>query len=102
MFVAEANMLYLEAPIGVGFSYSTDPSSYESVNDRITGTTFGWDGEEFAHKTALFQKVYRSSSQTHFLNFSSIGCKTLFLGFKKESFRMGAPVYSFLSLFFPF
>ncbi|KAK3443406.1 serine carboxypeptidase-like 45 [Eucalyptus grandis] len=32
----EANMLYLEAPIGVGFSYSTDTSSYEAVNDKIT------------------------------------------------------------------
>lgn len=30
-------MLYLEAPIGVGFSYSTDTSSYEAVNDKITG-----------------------------------------------------------------
>ncbi|PKI57859.1 hypothetical protein CRG98_021762 [Punica granatum] len=34
----EANMLYLETPIGVGFSYSTDTSSYEAVNDKITGT----------------------------------------------------------------
>ncbi|KAM7269163.1 hypothetical protein ACFE04_024660 [Oxalis oulophora] len=33
----EANMLYLETPIGVGFSYSTDSSSYETVNDKITG-----------------------------------------------------------------
>ncbi|KAB2091057.1 hypothetical protein ES319_A03G164800v1 [Gossypium barbadense] len=32
----EANMLYLEAPIGVGFSYSADDSSYEAVNDKIT------------------------------------------------------------------
>lgn len=31
-----ANMLYLETPIGVGFSYSADFSSYKSVNDKIT------------------------------------------------------------------
>lgn len=32
----EANMLYLETPVGVGFSYSTNGSSYESVSDKIT------------------------------------------------------------------
>ncbi|KAL6969201.1 Serine carboxypeptidase-like 45 [Sarracenia purpurea var. burkii] len=32
----EANMLYLETPIGVGFSYSTDSSSYVAVNDKTT------------------------------------------------------------------
>ncbi|PPR85208.1 hypothetical protein GOBAR_AA35476 [Gossypium barbadense] len=32
----EANMLYLETPIGVGFSYSTNTSSYEAVDDEIT------------------------------------------------------------------
>lgn len=30
-------MLYLETPIGVGFSYSSDTSAYEGVNDKITG-----------------------------------------------------------------
>ncbi|XP_027352645.1 serine carboxypeptidase-like 45 [Abrus precatorius] len=29
-------MLYLETPVGVGFSYSTDTSFYEGVNDKIT------------------------------------------------------------------
>ncbi|KAJ6809962.1 serine carboxypeptidase-like 45 [Iris pallida] len=32
----EANMLYLETPAGVGFSYSSDSSFYESVDDKMT------------------------------------------------------------------
>ncbi|XXG41754.1 hypothetical protein AAC387_Pa01g2154 [Persea americana] len=32
----EANILYLEAPAGVGFSYSTDTSYYVGVDDNIT------------------------------------------------------------------
>ncbi|KAG0459598.1 hypothetical protein HPP92_022726 [Vanilla planifolia] len=34
----EANMLYLETPAGVGFSYSVDTSFYESVDDRKTAS----------------------------------------------------------------
>lgn len=34
---AEANMLYLESPAGVGFSYSANASFYDYVNDTITG-----------------------------------------------------------------
>ncbi|KAK8693028.1 hypothetical protein V6N13_070627 [Hibiscus sabdariffa] len=33
----EANMLYLETPIGVGFSYATNSSSYVAVDDETTG-----------------------------------------------------------------
>ncbi|XP_021723002.1 serine carboxypeptidase-like 45 [Chenopodium quinoa] len=32
----EANMLYLETPAGVGFSYSTNLSFYQTANDHIT------------------------------------------------------------------
>lgn len=32
-------MLYLETPAGVGFSYSMDPSYYDNVDDKMTGTS---------------------------------------------------------------
>lgn len=44
-------MLYLETPIGVGFSYSTNTSSYEAVDDEITGILIS------IHEVPLFNSV---------------------------------------------
>lgn len=30
-------MLYLETPVGVGFSYSIDTKGYDAVSDAVTG-----------------------------------------------------------------
>ncbi|KAA8529995.1 hypothetical protein F0562_034401 [Nyssa sinensis] len=54
----EANMLYLETPIGVGFSYSTDSSSYAAVNDKITAR----DNLAFLHKWFIKFPQYRNRS----------------------------------------
>ena len=33
---AEANVIYLETPAGVGYSYSTDVAYYHGVDDKMT------------------------------------------------------------------
>ncbi|GMP82203.1 hypothetical protein CsSME_00036621 [Camellia sinensis var. sinensis] len=54
----EANILYLETPIGVGFSYSTDSSSYVAVNDKITAR----DNLVFLHRWFAKFPQYRNRS----------------------------------------
>ncbi|KAK9276511.1 hypothetical protein L1049_006045 [Liquidambar formosana] len=54
----EANMLYLETPIGVGFSYSTDTSAYVGVNDKITAR----DNLVFLQKWFVKFPQYRNRS----------------------------------------
>ncbi|KAL2242840.1 UNVERIFIED_CONTAM: Serine carboxypeptidase-like 45 [Sesamum indicum] len=54
----EANMLYLDTPIGVGFSYSTGASSYATVNDEMTAK----DNLVFLQRWFLKFPQYRNSS----------------------------------------
>ncbi|EEF50108.1 serine carboxypeptidase, putative [Ricinus communis] len=54
----EANMLYLESPIGVGFSYSVDTSFYEAVNDKTTAR----DNLVFLQKWFVKFPQYRNRS----------------------------------------
>jgi len=40
LLMTETNMLYLESPIGVGFSYSYSSSDYLYYDDAMTGILF--------------------------------------------------------------
>lgn len=57
----EANMLFLETPIGVGFSYSKDTSSYAGVSDEITGIShqFDWKKKLFFSQFYLCKSCWR-------------------------------------------
>ncbi|MED6182715.1 Serine carboxypeptidase-like 31 [Stylosanthes scabra] len=52
----EANMLFLESPVGVGFSYSNTTSDYEQLGDQITAN----DAYNFLHNWFLKFPSYRT------------------------------------------
>eukprot|EP01052_Picozoa_sp_SAG31_P021707 SAG31_NODE_1692_length_7512_cov_4.735465_2_plen_101_part_00 len=54
-----ANMLYIEAPIGVGFSYSDDPEEYAACNDDNTA-------EDNMHAVEQFFKLFPEYSKNSF------------------------------------
>ncbi|KAK7252180.1 hypothetical protein RIF29_35957 [Crotalaria pallida] len=51
----EANMLFLESPVGVGFSYSNTTSDYEKLGDDLTAN----DAYSFLHNWFLKFPSYR-------------------------------------------
>ncbi|XP_078434000.1 serine carboxypeptidase-like 45 [Wolffia australiana] len=53
----EANMIYLESPAGVGFSYSTNGSFYRRANDKLTAI----DNLVFLRRWLVKFPQYRSS-----------------------------------------
>ncbi|KAI3444304.1 hypothetical protein Pfo_000969 [Paulownia fortunei] len=62
-----ANMLYLESPAGVGFSYSANKSFYESVNDEMTAR----DNLVFLEK--WFEKFPEFKSREFYITGESYG-----------------------------
>ncbi|MED6189185.1 Serine carboxypeptidase-like 32 [Stylosanthes scabra] len=52
----EANMLFLESPVGVGFSYSNSTKDYENLEDDITAN----DAYNFLHNWFLKFPSYRT------------------------------------------
>ncbi|XVF87537.1 hypothetical protein PTKIN_Ptkin18bG0128300 [Pterospermum kingtungense] len=52
----EANMLFLESPIGVGFSYSNTSTDYDNIGDEFTAN----DAYSFLHKWFLKFPSYRT------------------------------------------
>ncbi|KAI4296665.1 hypothetical protein L6164_036606 [Bauhinia variegata] len=52
----EANMLFLESPVGVGFSYSNTTSDYDNLGDDFTAN----DAYNFLHKWFLKFPSYRT------------------------------------------
>ncbi|GMI77598.1 serine carboxypeptidase-like 31 [Hibiscus trionum] len=52
----EANMLFLESPVGVGFSYSNTSTDYNNIGDEFTAN----DAYTFLHKWFLKFPSYRT------------------------------------------
>jgi hypothetical protein len=70
-YPAEANVIYLETPAGVGYSYSADAAYYQGVDDNMTGT------DVFVLLSSLF--IYFPTFFGHVSEFALIFIQVYFL-----------------------
>jgi hypothetical protein len=98
-----ATVVYIEQPIGVGFSFSANPAEYEKLNDAVAAT------DNAAFLTAFFEANPRFQSNPLFLTSESYGGAyipqlsaqilrgadtRLAAQLKKGGFAVGNPVFS--------
>ncbi|KAF8029922.1 hypothetical protein BT93_E2360 [Corymbia citriodora subsp. variegata] len=77
----EANMLYLESPVGVGFSYSVNNTYYNSVDDEMT---------EYKERD-----LFITERATQVIMFLNLQCSSCSPSFNLKEIAIGNPLLEF-------